>query len=71
VACALDHRLQDFGALFPDKPAELAHNRAVGGIVTKNKARDRYDDDQRRSNREDRIVSHRGAVAEVLAKQRR
>jgi hypothetical protein len=44
-------------SLLPYKPAELAHNRALGGIVTKYKTRDRNDDDQQRSKREDRIVS--------------
>jgi hypothetical protein len=53
-------------SLLPYKPAELAHNRALGGIVTKYKTRDRYDDDQQRGNREDRIVSNRGGAAEVL-----
>ena len=66
VACALDHRLQDFGALLTDKTPKLGHNRALSGIVTKDKTRDRYDDDQQWSNREDRIVGNRGAAAEVL-----
>ena len=52
--------------MLPNKPAELANDRALGGIVTKDKTRDRYDDDQQWSNREDRIVSNRGAAAEVL-----
>jgi hypothetical protein len=41
---ALDHGLQDFGALLPDQPAELSDNRSLGGIMAEQKAHNRYYD---------------------------
>jgi hypothetical protein len=43
--------------LLPDKPTELTDDRTLGGIMTKYEPRDRYDDDQQRTHRENRVVS--------------
>src|SRR5205823_14042552 len=66
MAGALNHRLQDFGALLPDQFAELADDRALGGITAKCKSRNRDDDDQQRSDREDRVIGDRCTAGEVL-----
>ena len=63
---ALNHGLQDFGTLLPDQPAELADDRALGGIMAKCEPRNRDDDDQQRSDRKNRVVGYCCAAGEVL-----